>query len=287
MIASQLREVLQSAGPGTISGSAWLGTLTERKKKEIEFHDADRAALAALGQENREQSAANRKWYAVTRGVSSYMDQWILEQARDRVFLDYACGEGRAATLASQVAQLSIGIDISPTSIELARHNAELNGAGDRVIFMQGDCEKTGLPDACVDAVLCSGMLHHLDLSYAMPELRRILTPGGRILAMEALNYNPLIKLYRQSTPHLRTKFEKEHILSLKDVTFMRRFFEVENIRYWNLATLFAVPFRHTPAFSPLLSSLEGVDAVLGKIPGIAQMSWMFSFELVKAAGEN
>jgi len=287
MIASQLREILQSASSGTVSGSSWLGTLTERKKREIEFHDADRAALAALTPENREQSAANRKYYAVTRGISSYMEGWILEQAKDRVFLDYACGEGRAATLASQVAQLSIGIDISPTSLELARQHADSRGAGDRVIFLQADCEKTGLPDSCVDVVLCSGMLHHLDLSYAMPELRRILKAGGRILAMEALNYNPLIKLYRQCTPDLRTEFEKEHILSLKDVTFMRRFFRVQNIRYWNLATLLAVPFRHTAAFNPLLSSLEGVDGVLGRIPGVAQMSWMFSFELVKSAEEN
>jgi ubiquinone/menaquinone biosynthesis C-methylase UbiE len=287
MIASQLREVLQSAGTEPASDASWLTTLTERKRKEIEFHDADREALAGFAPEQREQSAANRKFYAVTRGISNYMDRWILEQARDRVFLDYACGEGRAATLASRVAQLSIGIDISSKSLELARRHADSTGAGEKVIFLQADCEKTGLPDACVDAVLCSGMLHHLDLSYAMPELRRLLKPGGRVLAMEALNYNPAIRLYRRFTPSLRTEFEKEHILSFKDIVFMRRFFRVENIRYWNLATLLAVPFRHTPAFNGLLSSLESVDGALSRIPGIAQMAWMFSFELVKTAEEN
>ena len=37
----------------------------------------------------------------------------------------------------------------------------------------QGDCENTGLPNTCVDVILCCGMLHHLDLSYAFPEIRR------------------------------------------------------------------------------------------------------------------
>ena len=44
---------------------------------------------------------------------------------------------------------------------------------------------------------MCCGMLHHLDLSYAFPELRRILSLEGKILAIEALDYNPIIKLYR------------------------------------------------------------------------------------------
>ncbi len=53
------------------------------------------------------------------------------------------------------------------------------------------------LDDNYIDAIICSGMLHHLDLSYAFLELRRILRAEGKILAaIEALNYNPAIKLY-------------------------------------------------------------------------------------------
>jgi len=75
---------------------------------------------------------------------------------------------------------------------------------------------------------MCAGMLHHVELSYAFPELRRVLKPGGRILAAEALNYNPAIKLYRNLTPSLRTAWEKDHILSLKDVRFAQRFFQLQ-----------------------------------------------------------
>jgi SAM-dependent methyltransferase len=286
MTSEQLRNLLQDSASDPLSKKSWLDALSERKKREVEFHDADRVRLAEVGQENRELSASNRKYYAVTRGVNKYVSQWILDQAKGRVFLDYACGEGKSAILAGNVAQLAIGIDISPASLELAADLAHADGAGDNVVFAQADCENTGLPDSCIDAILCSGMLHHLDLSYAAPELRRVLKPGGRILAVEALNYNPLMKLYRRLTPQLRTDFEKDHILSLRDVAFLSRFFIVRSVRYWNLATLLATPLRHTAAFDFALRLLEGADRCILKIPGLAQMAWMFTFELEKAADD-
>ena len=44
------------------------------------------------------------------------------------------------------------------------------------------------------------------------------------VLGVEALDYNPLIKLYRQLTPDMRTEWEKAHILSLKDLRFAQKF---------------------------------------------------------------
>jgi ubiquinone/menaquinone biosynthesis C-methylase UbiE len=287
MNSTQLRDLLETPAPQALRIESWLDGLSERKRREVVFHDADRARLAEVGAENREQSAANRKYYTVTRAVQNYVDNWILRNAEGRIFLDYACGEGRPTLLASGVADLAIGLDISPASLNLARHLADSSGAGDRTLFVHGDCEKTGLPDSCIDVIFCCGMLHHLDLSYAVPELRRILKPGGRVLAMEALNYNPLFRLYRRFTPDLRTEFESQHILSLKDLAFMSRFFTVKNVQYWNLATLLATPFRRTAAFDSVLRLLERADKCLLKVPGLAQMAWMFTFELEKQDEEE
>ena len=118
-------------------------------------------------------------------------------------------------------------------------------------------------------------MLHHLDLSYAFPELRRILAPGGKILAIEALDYNPLIKLYRHLTPDMRTEWEKSHILSLNDVKFASRFFEIGDIKYWHI-TSYAGAY-----FSRLLPLFEAMDSVLVKTPGLRLMAWIFTFELL------
>jgi len=91
-------------------------------------------------------------------------------------------------------------------------------------------------------------MLHHLDLTHAYPELHRILKPGGHLLASEALNYNPLIQLYRRLTPEMRTDWAKEHIPSLKDVRAAKQYFEVGEIRYWHLSSVLGAFLRGVPS---------------------------------------
>ncbi len=263
-----------------ITSAEWVSTLEERKRQELEFHDhhRDRAASNdAVDQDTYEKLYGNKKYYAATTASHQYVDDWIRCNARDKIFLDYACGNGFNAIAAAQAgARLSIGLDISPVSVENATKDAEAAGISEKTFFIQADAENTGLPAASVDTVICSGMLHHLDLSYAFPELRRILAPGGKILAVEALDYNPLIKLYRHMTPGMRTEWEKAHILSMADVRFAERFFTVSEIRFWHLASILGT---FAPAALPILN---GVDAVLTRLPLVKYLAWIFTFELGK-----
>jgi len=88
---------------------------------------------------------------------------------------------------------LSLGFDISDVSVHNVRTRAQEPGLSSNTRFFQADAENTKLPDKSIDAVICSGMLHHLDLSFAFPELRRILKPGGKILAVEGKrSINPI-----------------------------------------------------------------------------------------------
>ena len=169
---------------------------------------------------------------------------------------------------------MSLGFDISGVSVSNAKQFAVEEGV-DNVRFFQADAENTKLPDNSIDTILCSGMLHHLDLSYAMPELRRILKPGGKVLAVEALDYNPAIKLYRMKNPHQNHLVLKK-LLSLKDITFAKRFFSLGDVRHWHVVGYVAGKF---PFIRPLT---DLIDRVLEKIPGIRLMSWIFTFELIK-----
>ena len=135
------------------------------------------------------------------------------------------------------------------------------------------------LPDNSIDVILCAGMLHHLDLSYAFPELRRILKPGGKILAVEALDYNPFIKAYRFLTPGMRTEWEKHHILSIKDVKFASRFFKVKSIKFWHITSFCAAFLGNS---KPILTLFNFLDSLLTKIPLIKLLSWQFTFVLEK-----
>ena len=264
----------------------WNSKLNERKRAELEFHnkDRDKALTASLPQDTFEMLHGNKKYYLTTDLSRQYVDEWLKRETLGKVFLDYACGNGVAAiSAASSGAALAIGIDISDVSVRNARLDAEARGVKDRCAFIQGDCENTGLPDNSVDTILCSGMLHHLDLSYAFPELRRVLRPGGKILCVEALDYNPLIKAYRLLTPSMRTDWEKNHILSLKDLVFAKRFFDLGEVRYWHLFSIFAAYLNRWPSLLRGAAAAGNlIDRVLMRIPLVRLMAWQFTFELVK-----
>lgn len=263
-----------------IDNDAWVATLNDRKIKELEFHNRDRdpefKKKADGSEDSFEKFYGNKKYYNTIERSRSYIDRWIKRHAKGKVFLDFACGDGALALVAAEAgAEVALGFDISDVSVRNCRRYAGEKGLVN-TRFFQADAENTRLPDNSVDTIICSGMLHHLDLSYAFPELRRILKPGGKILAAEALEYNPAIKLYRLMTPDMRTDYEKEHILGLKDITFAKRFFEIGEMRFWHVVGYAGAKF---PAMAKLF---EGVDRVLERIPGVRLMSWIFTFELIK-----
>ena len=250
-----------------------------RKLKELEFHNKDRdlnRVKESQANDTYEKFYGNKKYYSVTARSRNYTDSWIKNNSKDKVFLDYACGNGANARIAAKAgAKLALGIDISDVSVQNAKNLANKEGLTN-IRYLQADAENTKLPSDSIDTVICHGMLHHLDLSYAFPELRRILKPGGKILAVEALDYNPIIKLYRMLTPDMRTEWEKAHILDLEDIKFASKFFNVDRVKYWHISEYVGAKIK---ILAPLLSK---VDLLLEKIPLINLMAWMFTFELSK-----
>lgn len=263
----------------------FLAILNERKLQERQWANFSRDEQGPQAvQKTNEQRRANFKWYSTTQVSMDYRDRWLAERVPGKVFLDYACGNGAETIKAARLgADIAIGLDVSNVSVANGAAAAEREGLACRCVFIEGDCENTELPSNSVDVVLCSYMLHHLDLTHAYPELHRILKPGGCILATEALNYNPLIGLYRKLTPELRTEWEKEHILSLKDVRAAKQYFNVGEIRYWHLASVLGAFVRGVPpVFRAALPALNLLDRFLLAIPGLQLMAWQFSFELFK-----
>jgi hypothetical protein len=87
---------------------------------------------------------------------------------------------------------------------------------------------------------------------------------------------NPLIKLYRNLTPQMQTEWEKNHILSYRDIGFAKRFFDVREIKHWHLTSI-------AGAYWPsALPALNGIDRLCMQIPLLKRMSGMFTFELHK-----
>ena len=111
--------------------------------------------------------------------------------------LDVGCGTGTLAiALASKVAPGEVhGIDASPEMIEVA--NKKSAKAGLAIDFRVALIEAIPFPDHSFDLVMSGLMLHHLpdDLKRrGLAEIRRVLKPGGRFVAMDlaAESHSPL-----------------------------------------------------------------------------------------------
>jgi SAM-dependent methyltransferase len=97
--------------------------------------------------------------------------------------LDLACGRGAYGLLvASQAGTSLIGVDFSALALAEAREQAARMGVRN-ASFRTGELTATGLPDASVDAVLCTDAIQFPDEpTVAYDEIRRVLKPGGRVV---------------------------------------------------------------------------------------------------------
>ena len=117
-----------------------------------------------------------------------------------------------------------------------------------------------------------------MDLDAAMSQIRKVLTPQGRAIFLEALANNPIIHAYRTSTPHLRTEWETKHILRYEDTKKMRKYFKRVEVRTFHLAVLAAVPLRNTPLFKAARTVLDAVDSAMLRVPGLRKQGWIGVF---------
>lgn len=103
--------------------------------------------------------------------------------------LDVGCGTGTLAIAArGRVGQSGevCALDASPEMIARARKKARR--AGVDVSFENAFAQSLPYPDARFDAVLTTIMLHHLPKAARQElarEIRRVLKPGGRVLAID------------------------------------------------------------------------------------------------------
>jgi ubiquinone/menaquinone biosynthesis C-methylase UbiE len=178
--------------------------LSPRAQREQRFYDLDRGRYGKV-----------RGW--ITKAIGEFArdnEMHTYYDPKDKTILDYGCGGGRLSLrLLEQGAAHVTGIDVSEVRLNEARDRAASNGFGDRVMFLVADAHATGFPNATFDLVVGSDVLHHLDLTRAIPELRRILKPGGRAVFVEPLAHNPILRAGRALTPSARTP--DEHPLTI------------------------------------------------------------------------
>lgn len=256
---------------------------TERKAREAAFHD-QRERLRHTAPDEYARITRNHRFYSANRASKAFMDAWLRQHcAPGRRALDYCCGTGLNTLFMARCGADVVGIDISSESVQAARARLADEQLCERSRFVVTDAERTAFGDRTFDVILCNGVLHHLDSGAAFAELSRILKTGGSVFCVEALAHNPVFQLYRCLTPHMRTAWEREHILSRQKIALAQRHFYSVETHFFHLAGLLAVPFRRQPGlFDRLLALLDGVDRVLLSLPGLRWWSWQCLFVLTR-----
>lgn len=219
---------------------------------------------------------SNLKYYSITRQSKKFQERLVKKSInKNSIVLDFACGNGENAFYAARFAKKVIGIDISKEGIKNCKLNAVDLGLDRKCKFLVMDGEKMKFPDNYFDFCVEYGALHHVDLQIALNEIKRVLKPGGKFVFVEALRHNPFIHAYRRLTPHLRTKWEVNHILGVDSLKKIEKAFKNVKVKNFHLASIFAVPFRKTSYFQKLLKILEKIDAIILKNSKINKFAWI------------
>lgn len=205
-------------------------------------------------------------------------EKWAASVCPSTSILEYGCGDGAfVPTLQSFGAKRVVGVDISEGFIAEARTKY-----GNFTEFYCCDAENlTMLEDSSIDAGIGRGILHHLNFTAALNEVRRVLRKGSSAFFTEPLYDNPASIVFRKLTPKARTADERP--LSRRQIAYGDKLFASSNHYFCNLVT---TPLAMLTSQLPLkpdnaaLKVADWVDQGLARTPlrywmRTAYLSWV------------
>ena len=129
------------------------------------------------------------------RRAAMYVSEGRL--APGRTALEIGCGTGIFSELLARSGAGVTAVDLSPELAEKARAPT----SAPNLKFLVMNVERLEFPDNSFDCVCGSSVLHHLDLAKALPEMLRVLKPGGAFVFTEPNMLNPQILLQKNIPP--------------------------------------------------------------------------------------
>ncbi len=220
--------------------------------------------------ENEKVSGVNprskqaRFYWATNSGGERFMSN-LAKKVSGKSVLEIGCSSGDQAIFLTKYVRKYVGIDISDEAI---RKSASLNLK--HAEFICTDGHLIPFPDESFDVVFASGVLHHLDLDTALPEISRVLRPSGMLAFDEPLGLNPLFSIYRALTPKARTADEKP--FGRKEINELTKFFSLKEVEFFGFFSILSA-FGKSEALRRVLT---GFDSVLAK-SSVKWLMWRFA----------
>jgi arsenite methyltransferase len=147
------------------------------------FHRGPEYACRMLGYDPEELSTIPMESTESFAGVGNPHRIGPIEPGE--TVLDIGCGAGMDLILAARRAGPSgkaIGVDITPSMLELAKRGALKAGLWEKIEVRRGMAEELPVASESVDVVMSNGVLNlSPDKDRAFGEIYRVLRPGGRL----------------------------------------------------------------------------------------------------------
>jgi ubiquinone/menaquinone biosynthesis C-methylase UbiE len=105
--------------------------------------------------------------------------------------VDLGAGTGLSTAVWQGRAQHVLAVEASKDMLAVARQRAAALPGGTLKVI-DADAEATGLPDECVDVITASQAMHWFDPTKVLPEIARLLRPGG-VFAAYDVDWPPAI----------------------------------------------------------------------------------------------
>jgi len=225
-----------------------------RVNREKEWHNS------TFGHDARKKLG---KFYSIVNPIHKKWDETTAGNFRKdtTVFLDYGCGAGLYLIRQASMIKKGIGIDISEALINQAVTEMKAANA-ENLEFLVMDAMNTSFENDYFDIIHGHAILHHMDLTKSLEEIKRILKDDGKAFFVEPLDTNYIIKMYRKITPSARTADERP--FEKKDIKLIKQLFPGTKIKYYFCLSLLAVPFRkQKKLFEKMLKILFFLDEIL------------------------
>ena len=179
------------------------------------------------------------------RYIRRCIDKLPFRFAGDERLLDAGCGDGRVARLLREQVREVIAVDVEPSARWIDR---------DGLLFLRADGERLPFENASFDVGHSKDSLHHMnDPARALSEYRRVLRPGGSLLAIEGNRYSPTFYV------HMTLALGHEH--------FTRRRFVALVTSAFPSARFGAFEAHYVPGLRRLLPVQHAVEELLERLP--------------------
>jgi SAM-dependent methyltransferase len=172
--------------------------------------------------------------------------------------LDYGCGHGMAAVVLARRGALVTGFDLSHGYLAEAWRRTRASDVS--VELVQADGARLPFAAATFDRLWGNAVLHHLDLSLAGREIRRVLKPGGIAVFCEPWGENPALGWVRNRLPYPgKSRTPDEAPLLFRHVRQLRQIFPIMQVRGYQLLSM----ARRVLPQGRLVAGLDWCDSIL------------------------